>query len=75
MESNIVNMLKEKLQPSMVARIMQMTLEEVTALGKQAGLLQGERALDHWAEADRFLMCYEKKRQYSLAAVSFCAEM
>lgn len=38
-------------------------------------MLQGERALDHWAEADRFLMCYEKKRQYSLAAVSFCAEM
>ncbi len=39
MESNIINMLKEKLQPSMVARITQMTVEEVTALGKQAGVL------------------------------------
>ncbi len=38
-ESNIINMLKEKLQPSMVARITQMTVEEVTALGKQAGVL------------------------------------
>ena len=39
MESNIINMLKEKLQPSMVARITQMTVEEVMALGKQAGVL------------------------------------